>query len=51
MTEYYNRLLRQLAIDYNCTLEDLKSEKVVITLPALNEGRRSYAPVCPFSRW
>lgn len=48
MTEYYNRLLRQLAIDYNCTLEDLKSEKVVITLPALNEGRRSYAPGMPF---
>ncbi len=46
--KYYERLLEQIAIDYNCTPEDLQTNKTIITTPALNEGRRSYSPGMPF---
>ncbi|MCR5324116.1 MAG: hypothetical protein K6E85_12690 [Lachnospiraceae bacterium] len=42
--EYYGKLLQQLAIDYNCTPTDFRTEKNVITIPAWNEGRRNYSP-------
>ena len=46
--KYYEKLLKQLSIDYNCTLENLLSTENVITVSALNEGRRSYSPGQPF---
>ena len=46
--KYYENLRRQLSIDYNCPPEDLLSAENVITVSALNEGRRSYSPGQPF---
>ena len=45
---FYERLLQQLSIDFNCSPEDLRTNKVTITEPAWNEGRRSYSPDMPF---
>ncbi|MBR1772721.1 MAG: GNAT family N-acetyltransferase [Eubacterium sp.] len=46
--KYYGKLLKQLSIDYNCTSENFLSADNVITISALNEGRRSYSPGHPF---
>lgn len=46
--EYYEKLLKQLSIDYNCTSSDLRVRENIITMPALNAGRRSYSPGRPF---
>ena len=46
--EYFERLLRQLSLDDNCTPEDLRAKENRITVPALKEGRRSYSPGMPF---
>ena len=46
--EYYEKLLRQLSLDYNCTPEDLMARENIITVSKLNEGRRSYSPGKPF---
>lgn len=46
--KYRERLLEQLSLDLNCTPADLLAKENVITLPALNEGRRSYSPGMPF---
>ena len=46
--EYYEKLLHQLSIDYNCTPEDLTAKKNIITVSKMNEGRRSYSPGKPF---
>ncbi len=46
--EYYEKLLKQLSIDFNSTSSDFRAKENIITLPALNEGRRSYSPGKPF---
>ena len=46
--EYYERLLKQLSADYNCTPEDLRSKENIITASELKEGRRIYSPGKPF---
>ena len=46
--EYYEKLLKQLSLDFNCTLADLQTKENIITFSALNEGRRSYSPGKPF---
>ncbi|WP_022761079.1 GNAT family N-acetyltransferase [Butyrivibrio sp. AD3002] len=46
--EYYEKLLERISIDFNCTPADLREKKIIITKPALNEGRRSYSPGMPF---
>ena len=46
--KYNEKLLEQIATDYNCDPEELQSKKCIITKPALNEGRRSYSPGMPF---
>ena len=46
--EYYEKLLLQLSVDYNCTPADLQAGENVITVSALREGRRSYTPGKPF---
>ena len=46
--EYYEKLLKQLSVDYNCTPEDLMAKENIITVSKLNEGRRSYCPGVPF---
>ena len=46
--EYYEKLLKQLSIDFNCAPEGLEAEENIITKPALNDGRRSYSPGMPF---
>ena len=46
--EYYDKLLRQLSIDFNCTPADLRAKENIITVSKLNEGRRSYSPGIPF---
>ena len=46
--KYYEKLLKQLSVDYNCKPSDFKAAQNVITVPALNEGRRSYSPGMPF---
>ncbi len=47
-SEYYDRLLKQLSIDLNCSPEDFKTKENVITTSKLNDGRRSYSPGKPF---
>lgn len=46
--EYNEKLLKQLSLDFNCTLADLQTKENIITFSALNEGRRSYSPGKPF---
>ena len=46
--KYYEKLLHQLSLDYNCTPEDLTAKDNIITVSKLNEGRRSYSPGKPF---
>lgn len=41
--EYYEKLLEQLSIDYNCNPADLQANENIITISALNERRRSMA--------
>ncbi len=45
---YYERLLQQMSLDYNCTPEDFRARENRITFPALKEGRRIYSPGMPF---
>lgn len=45
---YYEKLLRQLAVDYNCDPADLREREITVTVSALREGRRSYSPGRPF---
>lgn len=42
--EYYEKLLEQVAVDYNCEPSDFRSAENIITIPAWNDGRRSYSP-------
>ena len=42
--EYFNKLLEQLAVDYNCAPSDLRAAENILTIPAWNEGRRNYSP-------
>ena len=42
--EYYEKLLQQLAVEYNCAPADFRMEENIITIPAWNEGRRNYGP-------
>ena len=46
--KYYDKLLNQLSIDFNCTPKDFLAEETIITLSKLSEGRRSYSPGKPF---
>ncbi len=34
--EHYEKLLEQLAVDYNCTSSALRTEKTIITVSAWN---------------
>ena len=45
---YYEKLLVQLSIDLNSTPSDFSAKENIITVSALNEGRRSYSPGKPF---
>ena len=45
--KYYERLLQQLSVDYNCTPEDLQAKDNIVTVSKLNDGRRSYSPGKP----
>lgn len=42
--EYYEKMLKQLSIDFNCTPEDLLAKENKITVSADNAGRRMYDP-------
>ncbi len=46
--KYYEKLLQQLSLDFNCTPADFRAKENIITVSALNEGRRSYSPGKPF---
>ncbi len=46
--KYYEKLLRQLSLDFNCTPADLRAKENIVTVSALNEGRRNYDPGKPF---
>ena len=46
--EYYEKLLKQLSLEFNCTPADLQAKENIITIPSLNEGRRIYSPDKPF---
>lgn len=46
--KYYEKLFKQIAVDYNCTPEDLKKGEIIITKSEWNDGRRSYSPDMPF---
>ena len=45
---YYEKLLRMLSLDLNCTPADLQAKENIITVSAMNEGRRNYSPDKPF---
>ena len=47
-SKIHEKLLEQLAIDFNCRPADFRARANIITLPALNEGRRNYSPGEPF---
>lgn len=47
-TEFYKELLKQLSVDFNCDPADLQAKENVITISAVNDGRRSYSPGNPF---
>lgn len=42
--EYYEKLLKQLSLEFNCTPSDFHANENIITKPVLNEGRRNYGP-------
>ena len=42
---------RQLAIDFNCTIEDFDKKENVITIAKSNQGRRIYTQQKEFFRW
>lgn len=42
-SEYLEAAKRQLAVDLNCAAEDFDRDESIITVPALNEGRRMYS--------
>ena len=46
--ECYEKLLKQLAIEFNCEPSDFQAKENIVTFPAMNEGRRSYSPDKPF---
>ncbi len=46
--KYYEKLLQQLSLDFNCTPAELQATDNIITLPKLNKGRRNYDPDLPF---
>ena len=46
--KYYEKLLLQLSVDYNCSPSDFRANENTITISSLNEGRRSYSPGNPF---
>ncbi len=46
--EYYEKLLKQLAIEFNCSPSDFLEKGNFITSPAMNEGRRLYSNDKPF---
>ncbi|MBR6222778.1 MAG: GNAT family N-acetyltransferase [Lachnospiraceae bacterium] len=46
--DYYEKLLKQLAIELNCDPSDFMKKENVITRSVLNEGRRIYSPDKPF---
>lgn len=46
--QFHEKLLRQLALDLNCSPADFGAQENVITESAMNEGRRSYSPGRPF---
>ena len=46
--QYYENLLLQLSVDYNCSPSDFRANENTITISSLNEGRRSYSPGNPF---
>ena len=46
--DFFERLLQQLSIDFNCDPDDLRANENIITVSALNEGRRSYSLGRPF---
>lgn len=46
--KYYERLLQQLSIDFNCTPAEIQATDNIVTLSKLNEGRRNYDPDKPF---
>jgi GNAT superfamily N-acetyltransferase len=45
---YYEKLLKQLSIEFNCTPEDFKAKENIVTVSKLNDGRRSYSSGMPF---
>lgn len=47
-SEIRNLLVKQLSIDYNCTLEDVLGTEVTVTESAVNPGRRVYSEKAPF---
>lgn len=46
--EYYEKLLQQLSLDFNCTPADLQAKENIVTVSKLHEGRRNYSPDKPF---
>lgn len=46
--EYYEKLMQQLSLDFNCTSAQLQEKGIFVTVSALNEGRRIYSPGKPF---
>ena len=45
---FYDQLLKQLSLDFNCTPDDFKAKENIITFAKLNESRRSYSSGVPF---
>ncbi|MBR0484453.1 MAG: GNAT family N-acetyltransferase [Oscillospiraceae bacterium] len=46
--EFFERLLHQLSIDFNCNPDNLRARENIVTVSELNKGRRSYSPGKPF---
>ena len=48
---YHEKLLVQLAVDFNSTPQDLKAKETIITTPELNDGEGVTALVNHSCKW
>ena len=49
--EYYEKLLQQLSIDFNCTPTELQAKENVITVSKLMRAGEAIILISPFWKW
>ena len=46
-----NELFKLLSLEFNCSPEDFTKSENILTVSAINEGRRVYSPENTFFIW